>query len=268
MDYDAQPGRMTPSELELTREQLQSDDVDLHASLRGLGCIVAGARGVDELLAEVAQFAARAIPGADGAGVTMIEPHEDAPRALSWAVTADFVHEIDRVQYDELKEGPCITCMDSRRPTVSGSLGSDSRWPRFGGRIARIGVHSALSLPLLVDDQVVGAINTYARDRDAFGDHAVQMGSEFAGPAAVSVYNAHLLARAHGRAERLQGALVTRAVIDQAIGILRSRSGDDAEQAFGRLVKMSQSENVKLHDVAERLVEEAARRARARHRTS
>ncbi len=88
--------------------------------------------------------------------------------------------------------------MQSRRPTVSGSLGSDSRWPHFGGRVARMGVHSALALPLLIGDQVIGAINSYAYRRDAFGEHAVELGSQFAGPAAVSVYNAQLLDRCPG----------------------------------------------------------------------
>jgi hypothetical protein len=37
--------------------------------------------------------------------------------------------------------------------------------------------------------------------------------------------------------------------------------------AFDRLVRMSQAENTKLHIVAERLVDEAVRRARARQRT-
>ncbi|WP_319017977.1 ANTAR domain-containing protein [Mycolicibacterium baixiangningiae] len=52
-------------------------------------------------------------------------------------------------------------------------------------------------------------------------------------------------------------------MIDQAIGIIRSRSGASGEEAFARLTKISQNENVKLHVVAERLVDEAVRRARA-----
>ena len=55
-------------------------------------------------------------------------------------------------------------------------------------------------------------------------------------------------------------------MIDQAIGIIRSRSGVSAEVAFDRLTRLSQTENIKLHVVAERMVEEAVRRARARHR--
>ena len=68
-------------------------------------------------------------------------------------MTADFVREIDTIQYHELNEGPCITSTQSQRPAVSGSLGSDDRWPRFGGRVARLGVHSALSMPLIVGER-------------------------------------------------------------------------------------------------------------------
>ncbi len=143
----------------MSTAQREADEVDLHAGLRGLAGIVAGARGVFELLGEVAEFAAHAIPGVDGAGVALIDAGEGRPTLQTTAATAEFVHEIDAVQYDELHEGPCITCMQSRRATVSGSLGSDSRWPHFGGRVARMGVHSALSLPLIVGEHVIGAIN-------------------------------------------------------------------------------------------------------------
>lgn len=265
-EYDAQPGRPTPPESELCPAQLEADDVDLHAGLSGVAGLVAGARGVIDLLGDVAEFATKAIPGVDGTGVALLQPYKGVPRMQTWAATAEFIHEIDTVQYEELQEGPCVTCMESQRPTVSGSLGSDSRWPHFGGRVARMGVHSALSLPLIVGDRVIGAINSYARARDTFGEHAVQLGSQFAGPAAVSVYNAQLLDGAQERTRGLQRALESRAVIDQAIGIIRSRSGASAEEAFDRLTRLSQTQNIKLHVVAERLVEEAVRRAKARHR--
>jgi GAF domain-containing protein len=265
-DYDTQPGRPTPAEPELSPSQLEADDVDLQAGLSGVASIVAGGRGVVDVLHDVAQFAVQAIPGVDGAGVTMTESSTGTAQIQASAVTADFVREIDTVQYHELREGPCVTCMQSRRPAVSGSLGSDHRWPRFGGRVARMGVHSALSMPLLIGDQVIGAINTYAYDRDAFPEHAVRLAMQFTGPAAVSVCNARLLSDARERTERLQQALVSRTVIDQAIGIIRARTGVGAEEAFDRLTKMSQSENTKLRVVAERLVDEAVRRARARQR--
>ncbi|HEX4587467.1 MAG TPA: GAF and ANTAR domain-containing protein [Mycobacterium sp.] len=260
-DYDAQPGRTPPPQPALSDEQLEADDVDLHAGLSGVAGIVAGARPVSEILGDIAKFAVQAIPGADGAGATMVS--EDM-RVESWSVTVKFVRDIDTVQYEVLGEGPCVTCMESRRPAVSGSLGSDRRWPQFGGRVARMGVHSALALPLMVGDQVIGAINSYAYERDSFAAHAVELGSQFAGPAAVSLYNAQLLAGARERTRQLQRALVTRSVIDQALGIIRARSGVSNEEAFERLTRMSQNANTKLYVVAEQLVDEAVRRARAR----
>lgn len=264
-DYDAQPGRKPRPEPRLSPEQLAADDVDLNAGLAGLAGMVAGACSVDQMLCQVAQFAVQAIPGADGAGVTMIHL-EGSPRIKEWSVTADFVREIDVLQYEELHDGPCITCMQTGRPAVSGSLGSDRRWPRFGGRVACLGVHSVLALPLTVGDQTIGAINSYAHSRDAFTEHAVELGTQFAAPAAVSVYNAQLLADARQRTNQLQKALHSRAVIDQAIGIVRSRSGGTAQEAFERLTRISQREHVKLAEVAERLIEEAVRRAHVRQR--
>jgi GAF domain-containing protein len=263
-DFDAQPGRKPPGPAELSTSQREADEGDLRTGLRSLSGMVAGARDLFELLGQVAGFAADAIPGVDGAGVALIDAGKGVATLQTTSATAGFVHQIDAVQYDELHEGPCITSMETRRPAVSGSLGADGRWPRFGGRVARMGVHSALSLPLIVGEHVIGAINCYANSQDAFGEHAVQLGSQFAAPAAVSIYNADLLSGARARAAKLEEALDHRAVIDQAVGIIRSRSGVSAEVAFTRLVQMSQNGNIKLRDVAARLVEDAVRRAQAR----
>jgi hypothetical protein len=67
------------------------------------------------------------------AGVTLLKSCGYRPQVQTWATTAAFVEEIDTVQYEGLDEGPGITCMQSRRPAVSGSLGSDHRWRHFGG---------------------------------------------------------------------------------------------------------------------------------------
>jgi GAF domain-containing protein len=265
-DFDSQPGRTAPPIPELSATQRDADEAELYAGLRKVAGIVAGAQGVIDLLSDVAEFAVHAIPGADGIGVSLVDPRHETTVVQTWAATAMLVQEIDTAQYDELKEGPCITCMETQRPIVSGSLGSDSRWPHFGGRAARMRVHSALALPLIVGERVIGSINAYAKSRDAFAEHAVQLGSQFARPAAISVHNAQLLAHAQERPVRLQRALDSRSVIDQAIGIIRSRAGGSADEAFERLAQISQSENVKLTAVAERLVDGAVRRARARHR--
>ena len=249
----------------LTPEQSSADAADLQVGIGALAGLVAGSLGLPELLAEVAGFAVRAIPGADGAGVTLLRLDRIDNMVEELAASSPFVAEIDHVQYVVLNEGPCITAALERRTVRSGSLGGEKMWPRFGPRVGRMGIHSALSLPLLLPGQVIGAINVYAHGKDVFDEHAAELGELFAKPAAVAVHNAQILAQAMTLTAQLQTALSTRPVIDQAIGLLRGRSGGSAEEAFAQLRAMSQSEHRKLADVAQRIVDEAVRRARARH---
>jgi hypothetical protein len=234
-------------------------DDDLEASLAGLASLLAGPQPVQETLVRIAEFAVRAVPGADGTGLTMLE--EDRPQTV--VATADFVRSVEDVQHG-LGEGPCLLAVETRSTQTSGSLGGEARWPRFGPRAGRMGVHSVLSLPLLLPDRVVGALNVYARAKDAFGSEAVRIGELFAQPAAVSVHNAHILVQSQRLADQLGAALVNRAVIDQALGVIMSRTGANPQEAFDRLRAMSQARHVKVAELARLLLDEAVRRARAR----
>ncbi len=249
-------------------DRFSSDSADLQASLDDLAALVAGTLGLPHLLERVALFAARAIPGADGAGVTLLRIEKGDHRVEALAASHPFVREIDEIQYTVVKEGPCITAATERRTVRSGSLGGEKMWPRFGPRVGRLGVHSALSLPLILPGQLVGAINVYGRGKNVFDDRAEKLGEMFAGPAAVAVHNAHVLAKALQLTDQLQAALSSRPVIEQAIGILRARSGYTAEDGFARLRAISQGEHTKLAEVAQRVVDDAVRRARARHAAS
>ena len=236
------------------------DDVELRESLAALSRLAMGQLGLQHTLTHIAAFAVRAIPGADGAGLTLLEDD----RADTIVASADFVREIDAIQYG-IGEGPCITAAAERRTVHSGSLGGERAWPRFGPRVGRLGVHSVLSLPLLTSGSVLGAMNVYAHAKDAFDERSVELGELFAVPAAISVQNAQALAHARRLATQLQTALTSRAVIDQALGILMSRSGCTPGEAFDKLRAISQTENRKSSVVAQSILDEAVRRARARH---
>ena len=234
-------------------------DEDLSTSLASLAQLSSGQFGLEELLTRVAGMAVQAIPGADGAGLTLLET--DRPDLI--VKSTEFVRQIDDIQYG-LGEGPCISAADAGETMRSGSLGGDRRWPRFGPRAGRLGVHSVLSLPLLSPAGVLGAMNVYAHAKDAFDERAEQLGELFAIPAAISVLNAQILAQSQRLATQLQAALTTRPVIDQAIGVLRSRTGCTAAEAFTRLRNISQTEHKKLNEVAARILDQAVARARAR----
>jgi hypothetical protein len=237
-----------------------SEDDDLRSSLALLSRLATGRMELADVLTRVAEYAVAAIPGADGAGLTLIE----AGRSDTVVASAPFVAQVDAIQYG-INEGPCITAASEGRTMRSGALSSDRQWPRFGPRVGRLGVHSALSLPLMTAEGVLGAMNVYAHAPDAFDDRASRLGELFSVPAAIAVQNAQVLAHAKQLARQLETALTHRAVIDQAKGILISRIGCGPDEAFERLRQMSQSENQKLHTLAQRVVDEAMRRARAQH---
>jgi GAF domain-containing protein len=244
-------------------ERQYAEEEDLRESIVALSRLASDRLPLEGLLTQVATYAVQAIPGADGAGLTLLE-HD---RADTIVATAPFVTEIDDIQYG-MNQGPCISAAREGQTVLSGSLGADPRWPRFGGRVARLGVHSALSLPLITPDGVVGAMNVYAHGKSAFDDRAAKLGQIFAAPAAIAVQNAHVLAQTRRLANQLQSALEVRGVIDRAVGILMSRSGSTEHEALQRLRSLSQHEHRKLADVARQIVDEAVARARARNRRS
>jgi GAF domain-containing protein len=244
----------------LSNAESDQQEAALAASLTELSRLSASRFGLVELLERVASMAVQAIPGADGAGLTLLE----SDRADIIVKSTEFVRKIDDIQYS-LGQGPCISAAQTGTTMRSGSLGADPRWPRFGPRAGRLGVHSVLSLPLLTPGGVVGAMNVYAHAKNAFDERSEELGELFAVPAAISVLNAQILAQSQRLATQLQAALTSRPVIDQAIGILISRSGDTAAEAFHRLQTMSQHGHTKLAVLAAAIVEEAAARARVRH---
>ena len=247
-------------------EKASAGDAGAPSLLVGVTGVRAGADDDGHLtatLTRVAELAVQAVPGADGAGLTLI--HQGRPDTM--VATSSFVRDVDAVQYG-FGQGPCIEATISGLTVRSDSLGGDKRWPRFGSAVARMNVHSSLSLPLHTADGVVGSMNIYAHAKRSFDDRSVELGEVFSVSAAVAVQSAQMIAESRRVTAQLQDALVGRAVIDQAIGILMSRSGSSADEAFARLRTLSQSQHRKVSVVAKELVEQAVRRARSRPSSS
>ena len=210
-----------------------------------------------DLLTEVATFAV-AIPGADGAGLTLIE----AGRADTIVKSEPFVRTIDDIQY-AIGEGPCISA--ARRADRCGQ----GRWRRppvapFGPTGRTVG---RAQCALAAADQRATdrrCHERYAHAKDAFDERAEHLGQALRAPrrdrgAECADPRADPRLAASSRL-----AMTGRAVIDQAIGILMSRSGSlPTRRTQDRL--LSQHDNTKMVVVAAGIVHEAVRRARARH---
>jgi AmiR/NasT family two-component response regulator len=109
-------------------------------------------------------------------------------------------------------------------------------------------------VPLPVHELVSGGLNVYARRAAGAEDQTRELAARFAAYAVVPVSNMYLYESIAERAANLQAALDSRAVIDQAKGILMERFKLTADQAFHALARVSMQTNLKAREVAERLV--------------
>ena len=112
-------------------------------------------------------------------------------------------------------------------------------------------MRSSISLPLWLGHELLdGGFNVYAKDPAAFDADDVQLGMAFANQATAVVLNAHAYWAASELSRNLTAAMATRAVIEQAKGVLMGTLGIDADDAFEHLRTRSQARNVKLNIVA------------------
>jgi GAF domain-containing protein len=227
---------------------------DLSATLTALHQYVAGEQNLGDTLTRVAALGMGAL-GADVAGISMLDSRG---RALTPVYTDPTSPEIDQAQYDAGR-GPCLDAHLTGEILRLDDTSDDDRWPEFAEAARQHGIRSTISLPLVIGERIVGALNLYSKETAHFGDDAEDRGMRFAGQAAIAVANATAYFEATDLADNLRQAMISRAVIEQAKGVIMASTGVDPDQAFDILRDQSQQTNEKLRDVAAAIVEQQRR---------
>ncbi|MCW2740930.1 MAG: Response regulator with antiterminator output domain [Blastococcus sp.] len=220
------------------------------AALDRLGRIRLADHSMRSLLGEIAELARLSLPGTLQTSVTLLTG--DHPSTV--VVTGQLARDLDESQYGR-GHGPCLHAAAHDEPVEIADMRTDTRWPGFAESAVARGCLSSLSLPLPVHERVSGALNIYARDPENFDEPARQSAERFATYAAVVAGNMLVYESALERARNLEVALDSRAVIDQAKGVLMERFKLTADQAFQTLARASMETNTKVRDIAERFVE-------------
>lgn len=208
---------------------------------------------VAESLERISEITLEAIPNAAVVGMTMLG--EDARPTTAIYTDADSP-EIDEAQYREGK-GPCLDAWRENKVIRVDRLEDiEAEAPAFAAACRQHGVASTLSLPMMSGGSAIGAMNLYARSPEAFGTDDEGLGTDLAAAAGSVLANVAAYWTAFDLSQQLDEALRSRAVIEQAKGMLMARSPElDADAAFDVLRKASQRENVKLREIAQRLVD-------------
>jgi GAF domain-containing protein len=225
--------------------------VDPTEALERLGRLSLRELSMEELLQTVADLTKSVMPGNPEASVLLLV--KDQPTTVS--STGDLATDLDERQY-ERGHGPCLHAARTGEVTEIPDTRAEQRWPDYTPRAVEHGNLSSLSIPLAIDQdaQISGALNVYARRPDAFDEASRSVATRFAPYAAVAAGNLHAYRSAQDMTANLQTALESRAVIDQAKGVLIERYKLTADQAFQLLTRVSMTTNRKLRDIADELV--------------
>ncbi|MGX1882480.1 GAF and ANTAR domain-containing protein [Streptomyces sp. NPDC055287] len=207
-------------------------------------------RGLDAFLQDVTERALRAVRDADSCSVTLRRDGR-----LVTAAGGAGAFKLDILQY-EADAGPCVCSMENGEENYVPDLLLERRWDPYPAAAAAHGVRSVFASPLTVNSHSLGALNLYSERPGAF-DSQLETARRLAAQAAGAVAVAERLERETEAVNDLRTAMLSRSVIDQAIGIVMARRRCTAEVALGVLRRASQVRNIKLRELCHELVSEA-----------
>lgn len=226
------------------------DPIDLAETFADTARALMGAGSLDATLKRIVEAAVDTLPGSAHAAISLIEKRT----IMTAAASGDLPKRVDAIQY-ETDQGPCLDAIRSHEMFHVDDLAVDGRWPQFAARAAdETGIRSMLCFRLFAEEQTMGALNLYSPVVAAFGREAAAIGAVFAAHAAVAISNARTV-------DSLEQAMASRAIIEQAKGIIMASTGGTADEAFDLLRQQSQNLNEKLRDVAADIVEHQHRHA-------
>jgi len=150
--------------------------------------------------------------------------------------------------------GPSLDALSGDEPVSCPDTLEECRWPEYAGAALRQGVRCSVSLVYRSGAAAVSLSLFGARPRTlgpgsvaaaerliAFGGEAIGIASEYG--------------EARRTAQQLRDAADSRAVVDQAKGVLMHALGCSADEALQRMRQTSQAANVKVTDIAMRVIE-------------
>jgi GAF domain-containing protein len=233
-----------------------SEESPLRQSMAALSRFFVGDSTIHQALQRVSELAVAGLPQAKFCGLTMMVDGKPSTAVF----TDPDSPEIDQAQYSSGK-GPCMDAFRTGQVQLLRSTQRPNQWPEFSGACVQHGILSTLSLPLAAGGVPLGAMNMYSQSEDAFDEDEVQTGTVFASQASIVLANAQAYWDAKSLSDQLNESMASRAVIEQAKGIIMSSMRCSAEVAFDALIKQSQHTNTKLRQVAQDIVDDISKRA-------
>lgn len=204
----------------------------------------------DETLRRLTDLGIELVPGGTAAGVTIAQ----SGGALTFAASDQRLDELHELQFGSGR-GPVVETLQHNEPRRIDDVAREPRWPAFCQAAERAGFGSCLALPLRTDRQPAGAVALYGGEPNVFRGAAHDIALLFAAQGGTAVRNAALYRACRRMVDNLHTALESRAIIEQAKGILHAELRDSPAEAFARLSRVSQNTNQRVRQLSAELVQ-------------
>jgi hypothetical protein len=199
---------------------------------------------VSAVLKAVAIVAEQSIPSAAAVSLTLVTEGT----ATTAASSSDWAGALDKEQY-AVRSGPALDAAIGGETCVMADASTETRWPAYVAAALARGALSSVSIPLPVDDDgVVGSLTAFGTSVGGFtptDEHALM---RLAGTAAAALMTADI------------GSFVgrSRAVVDQAKGIVMTNEHCSAAVALDSLRRTAGESGRSLHEVAADVIRSTA----------
>jgi GAF domain-containing protein len=190
--------------------------------------------------------------GASAAGLVLAGP-DGGLRVM--ASSSDAVRLLE-LQELAAENGPGLDCFRDARPVVNQDLEANvERWPTFCIDAIAAGFRSVHALPLRLRGTTIGALTLFHVGSDDMTQGDVAAAQALADVATIAVLQHRAALEARQLTDQLNHALNSRVAIEQAKGMLAERTGLELEQSFTLLRNYARTNNLRLADVAQTVID-------------
>jgi GAF domain-containing protein len=227
---------------------------DVRHALNELGKLRFGEMRVEEAMHRIVDTT-HTIFSVDGAGLMLADVDH---HLLNAAVSDDRMRHIEELQIRH-QEGPCIAAFEDKELIRAEDLTQEERWPAFSQDAVAHGILALLASPIPYNQDAVGVVAVISQERRPWSAEAELALLAFTDLAALLIASMLMGEQQTELTAQLQAALNSRAIIEQAKGVLIGQQGLTAHAAYAQLRAQARAERRKLAIVSAEVVRDAIR---------
>ena len=229
--------------------ELESRDLSAELAQAAGELLTLASASESRAMNRLVELAARHVPGCSGA--TSVLWQGDEP-AVSSASHPD-LSELAEVQL-AWRRGPAMDALaDGKQMSCPDTL-TETRWPEYTSRALSMGVRSSLTL-VHKSGQLGLTLTMYATRTRVLDASRAPVAELLIAFGSAVMRNTSTFDAAQRTARQLSEGADSRAMVDQAKGILMVGLSCSADEALRRMREISQTRQIKVTEVARRIVE-------------